>query len=403
MVDDFYGVNRFVGGTAETNIYKLDQYKSGAAAVTPWSSSYWPYYDGGIGVRYGDNRFPHSSTFMENYRYYEKNYSQNPTTIRNLDTLSPAEKYDLLVNDKDWTLTYNSWALGRRHYQLSGEVEKWMGICHGWAPAAIMIPEPNTTFSINLPNLGKSMKIYPDDVKALVAQQWAAARVQSFLIGGRCEDTNPATDANGRLISKQCFDTNPGAWHLVLLNWMGKSGQSFVFDATYDYQVWNQPVSSYSLSYFNPYTRVSSNSLDQAIIPYSSYNNDPYRAYRSPAVKSIVGVELKLSYVVESMPHQYEGTTIVTPPQVEVTYFYDLELDANNNIIGGEWYQRAHPDMMWRPTVKRPLVVGEAAYSYWNGLLPIPMDLSSFAKSSAKINQPVNAILDYLISWSQNR
>src|SRR5690606_3864504 len=32
-----------------------------------------------------------------------------------------------------------------------------------------------------------------------------------------------------------------------------------------------------------------------------------------------------------------------------VTYFYDLELDKDGNILAGYWYQDVHPDLLWRP------------------------------------------------------
>ena len=113
-----------------------------------------------------------------------------------------------------------------------------------------------------------------------------------------------------------------------------------------------------------------------------------------------MGVELKLKYVVESRPEQISGVTESQPLEEEVTYYYDLELDDSNNIIGGEWYQKAHPDLMWKPIVKRPVVFGEPSFEVWSGIMPIPFDISAFAKTSAKTNQPINAILETLISLS---
>ena len=33
----------------------------------------------------------------------------------------------------------------------------------------------------------------------------------------------------------------------------------------------------------------------------------------------------------------------------QMTFVYDLELDANLRIIGGEWRDQARPDFIWRP------------------------------------------------------
>jgi hypothetical protein len=276
-----------------------------------------------------------------------------------------------------------------------------MGICHGWAAAATVVPEPKRSFEVRIPSLAKSVQVYPDDVKALVSQLWAQARIGSMLIGGRCEDKYPSTDENGRIIAKNCFDTNPATWHLALLNWVGKAKKSFVFDAIYDYEVWNQPVASYKLEYFNPNTKQTTENLAEAMIPYSEFNNDPYQKYRSANTKFIVGVKLDLSYVVEVRPNQAVGVNQDLPRLVETTYYYDLEIDSGNKVIGGEWYQLAHPDMIWRPNIARVIADGEAANSYWDGSFPLPSEFGLWSKKASTLNQPLGAILDQLVDWSK--
>jgi hypothetical protein len=398
--DDYHIVNLFVGETIETNILKLDAYKTGEAQITPWSGHYWPIYEGGIGVRYGDERFPHSESFEVNYKYFKKHYLKASSSIKNLDKLSPSEKYDLISEDKNWSLTKYSWAVGKHYYDATKEVETWMGICHGWAPAAFVVPEPKKSFEVTLPHLNKTIKFYPDDIKALVSQLWAQAEVPVTFIGGRCNDKDPKADDKGRIISRDCFDTNPASWHLTLLNLLGKGKKSFVFDATYDYEVWNQPISSYKLKYFNPNDKQPTEDLVAAVISYGDFKDDPYKKYRSANVKSIVGVQLDLSYVVESMPFQVDGIDASLPNVVDVTYYYDLEIDENNNVIGGEWYQAAHPDMLWKPTITRPLAKYELENSFWDGNFPVPLDILTMAKKNSKFGEPISALIDQLISWS---
>lgn len=400
MADDFLSVDQFIGGTVEKNIYNLNAYKIGQAQITPWSGHYWPIYEGGIGARYGDSKFPHSESFRVNYRYFQKNYLKDVLSIQNLDRLSPAEKYDLLSGDKDWNLTKYSWAVGKHYYDQTKKVETWMGICHGWAPAAFIVPEPKKSFDINLSESGKTIKIYPDDVKALISQLWAQADVPVSFVGGRCNDKNPKTDERGRIISRKCFDANPASWHLVLLNLMGKEKKSFVFDATYDYEVWNQPLASYKLKYFNPNDKITTDDLNSAKILYTDFKKDPYMKYRSKNIKSIVGVQLDLSYVVENLPYEVDGTDANLPSVVEVTYFYDLEIDENDNVIGGEWYQVAHPDMMWKPNITRPVAKFETENSFWDGNFPMPTDLKVLSQKNSKFGEPMSSIVDQLIEWS---
>jgi hypothetical protein len=401
LVTDAYSLFRFIGEKPESNILELARFANGTVTVTPWSGSYWPQYKGGIGIRYGDPNFPHSKVFVDNFKFYQKQYHKSPRTISNFNILSPAEKYDLLTEDKDWSMTYYSWAVPRRSYQMSGRVETWTGICHGWAAAAMEVAEPRQSFSMNLPGLDRTMTVYPDDVKALTSQLWASARLNAFFIGGRCDVKSPEADANGRLTDPNCFDVNPATWHLALLNRVGKQGKSFVFDATYDFEVWNQPIASYDLQYFNPRTKHTTSSLKEAMVPYATISNDPYAQYRSPKTKFLVGIELELSYVVENLPRQITGVSNASPNIFGVQYYYDLEIDENNQVIGGEWYQAAHPDMFWRSGLARPLANGELETSYWDGVKPINSELKTLAKSATKLNQPLRAIVEPLILKSK--
>jgi hypothetical protein len=399
--EDLYFAKSFTGNDLETNIYRLDGFKQGFAQIKPWSGYYWPAYEGGIGARYADTKFPRGDSFLSNFKYYKKNYHKNSTQIKSLDSLAPSEKYDLVWSDKDWSLTYYSWAVGRRSYQLTGEVESWMGICHGWAPAAINVPEPKKAFDVEIPGLDKKVRIYPNDVKALVSQLWAQAKLGSRFIGGRCNDKNPEVDSVGRIITKDCFDVNPASWHLVLLNLMGKQKQSFVFDAIYDYEVWNQPISSYEFKYFNPVTHQVSNDMGASLIPYLSFVQDPFRKYRDPKTSSVVGIELMLKYVVESDPYQGSPDSVQTTRETQVKYYYDLELDSDFNVIGGEWYQLAHPDMMWKPSIPKPLAMGEIENDVWNGRFPLPTHLFPISLEATKLNQPLSFIINKWIELSK--
>ncbi|MBI2711992.1 MAG: hypothetical protein HYX41_03865 [Bdellovibrio sp.] len=106
---------------------------------SPWSDDYWPIYTGVIAKRYADPNFP-----------FSKNWNQNRWYILNsacsIDNLSPAEKYDLLVGDPNWTLTVAMANDGAKYG--GGNVETWMGICHGWAPAAFMLSRPQNAVTL---------------------------------------------------------------------------------------------------------------------------------------------------------------------------------------------------------------------------------------------------------------
>ena len=49
-----------------------------------------------------------------------------------------------------------------------------------------------------------------------------------------------------------------------------------------------------------------------------------------------------------------------TDVKIAAIYSYDLELNAEKEIIGGEWYGNRHPDFLWTP-VKGPRARGRGA------------------------------------------
>jgi hypothetical protein len=399
--NDFSYLESFIGAYPEVNIDRLDSFKYGAAFNSPWSGSYWPDHKGGIGVRYADPNFPDSSKFEKNYAYFQSQYLRPARQIENLNTLSPAEKYDLLFDDPNWTLTKSVWAAPLRTFQATGHVETWTGICHGWSPAAMNHLEPRRSVDFYLPHLQRTMTFYPDDIKALGSQLWATTNPTTYFIGGRCNVKNPQTDQYGRIIDPDCFDINPSIWHLALLNRMGIHQLSFVYDATYDYEVWNQPLSSYHLNYFNPSTLNRVSTLNEAVVPYQQFQNDRFRSYRNPNVAAVIGVELTLYYVTENHPTANTGLMEPDSRLVEVTYYYDLELDVNRNVIGGEWYQAPHPDMMWRPALPKTLAHQERIDNYWDGILPIPVELQNLMKPAAHSSQPLSSIIQALFWFSK--
>ncbi len=394
----------FIGGNYESNIYKLTSYNQGAVATIPWAGHYWPIYQGGIGARYGDPKFPRSESFKTNYNYYTKNYLKVPGTEPDkLARLSPAEKYDYLIGDRQWSLTQSVWTEGKSFLDSIGKVETWMGICHGWAPAAFVLPEPQKAFDLELESGKGAVRFYPHDIKGLVSQLWAKASFNYNYLGGRCNVKHPPADSNGRIISTNCFDINPATWHLALTHWVGRDRQSFVLDATYDYEVWNQPISSYKLTFFNPSTK-SHGSMESSIVPYSEVRKDPYKKYRSANTRYLVGVISEIKYVVEEEPDQNNSISNPLSRLVTVTYYYDLELDQNYNIIGGEWYQQGHPDMLWKP-IRGALAaaIGEERLPEWDGSLPVPVDFFKVGISASAQKTPLSKILNKLVEWSLGR
>ncbi|MBI3556837.1 MAG: hypothetical protein HY074_11290 [Deltaproteobacteria bacterium] len=371
-------------------------------AEQPWSGDYWPVYRGMIAKRYAEDPRHFSVDWKANHDKYLE--GANSTSI---DTLSPAEKYDLLMGDSARALTKAMWEEGRPYYERFNTVEHWMGLCHGWAPASYMMPRPAHAIEALAADGQTRIRFYPDDLKALATLLWAKAPAETRFIGGRCNEKTPVLDENGRLKNPDCFDTNPGTWHLSAVNQLGHSRRSFVMDSAYDYQVWNQPLYSYSYSYFNPETREPVPSMDQAKTELKDFTKDKFQKYRSPDAVSIVGIAMDVTYMTENPPTHNESNAADADSRMTVTYLYDVELDQNGTIIGGEWYEKVHPDFLWSPVRGgRAQALGDRLLerardrSRWDAHAPIPELWQRASTISSERGQPLARVIETLVTLS---
>ncbi|MCB0384948.1 MAG: hypothetical protein KDD43_06115 [Bdellovibrionales bacterium] len=449
---------------------------------TPWSDDYWAIYRGVLGARYSSNDYPGGSDWRTYYREVVGNMtlaslwsnSGSLSLDRFSQSLSPSEKYDLLVGSKSemsdtegfwketlkyqlrranarnlkWEdnkvpqgiLTPGNWLDGQYYQRMNDKVEPWMGICHGWAPAAYVLERPKSAVTMTAADGNTQVKFYPADIKALSSYLFAQQSTPTRFIGGRCNTKEPKTDsATGRIIDQKCFDTNPGAWHLSVVNQIGKAKNSFVIDATYDYEVWNQPVHSYRYIYFDPISGQRSTATEWKKVSRQIFegsvqsglrwaagdkkfnkDNDKFWNWRfkmngdqidwnhyqrniSKLPYYVVGVAMEVEYVVETHPRAREYDSADLDATKKVTYLYDLELNEAGEIVGGEWYNNTHPDFLWHV----PKSVAEAKRYYtdydrsavgsWNGKGVMPSSWRSAAKDAAKNQKPLAKIVDVLI------
>jgi hypothetical protein len=412
-----------LGVNAKTRISDLDAIRSAETKSQPWTDTYWPIYQGVTGVRYAVDNFPGDWNEGRKEVFEAKHaldlIGENYSSV---DQLSPAEKYDLLIgntecstqadrdmmsdNDRCFGFTKRNWRVGKYYYDSSGKVESWMGICHGWAPASYMERAPINTITLRNPD-GMPIRFYPSDIKALASVIWANAPYNTRFIGGRCNDKDPATDTDsGRITSQNCFDNNPGTFHAAIINQIGISKRAFVFDATYDYEVWNFPVYKFSYRYFNPQTNEETENLDAATIRLKKFNKDKFKKYRSKDAKNVVGVAMTVSYTVETYATQNSINPETHNAVSTSTYLYDLELNSDGIIVGGEWYQNAHPDFLWTPapTTQAESYFEDGATGSWNGEAPLPESWKTSAQGAVSQNRtglPLRKILEKILDRSR--
>lgn len=366
------------------------------APVIPWADSYWPKYKGEIGARYADAAFPNSKSFDVNYQYSLSNPAVNIVNSGNsalIDTLSPSEKYDFVLGDMDFTLTKYAWNEGRRARDESGGVGSWEGICHGWSGAAHLLRPFNERPLVVQSQSGVPVTFYPQDMKALITMLWANAHAPTRFVGNRCAISRPPKNSYGRIIDKKCFDPNPATWHIGLVNQLGINRRSFVIDATYDFQVWNHPVTNARYRYFNLNTRQEADSLQSAAVPLSGLRIDYFREFRSQAAKYVVGVAMDLTYVIEIEPGQRR---VFETPTKTIRLIYDLELDESYNIVGGEWYSNAHPDFLWTYNANAQPMAREDSQllnDIWNNSGPVPFQWAQHAQRASARGEPLYSFI----------
>jgi hypothetical protein len=371
------------------NIQIMDQKQmmNKQLSTAPWSDSYWPLYLGALGQRYNDQNFV-GMDWKSSKSYIAKNSVADLVKKKNFDSLSPSEKYDFLLGIKDRNLTQANWAEGEQYFKEYGSVETWMGLCHGWAAASIMMPNPKRKVDVNTSE--GMMTFYPSDIKALGTLLWAKGNVSSRFVGGRCNDKEPKIDPMGRPIEQDCIDNNPGTWHMAIVNQIGQFNRSFVMDATYDYQVWNQPIYGYQYYYYNPKTSKNAASLSEAVVKKSDWAQDPRKGVRSPSTEYMVGIKMIVTYVVENSPNTQENQ------ETEFTtaeYDYDLELNSKLDIVGGEWYSDNHPDFLWVPEAKTfPRTYGDSS-SVKVDLNNLSPEVKKAAAQNASIELPFGAVV----------
>ena len=226
------------GASVITNLWRLDAEvpREYTLPTQSWSDTYWPLYRGSTAWRYGDDGLAATRPrkWSDFYEYSQEHPVGTYNTTEKASDLSPSEKYDRIVGDADGYLTQHAWNSGKPYADRNnGSVETWMGLCHGWAPAAYMLPRPVRTISVTSPS-GEEVLMYPSDVKALGTMLWANVQFPTRFIGGRCNKkaADLETDeSNGRVKDQDCFDTNPGTLHIAVANQLGVSHRSLVIDA----------------------------------------------------------------------------------------------------------------------------------------------------------------------------
>lgn len=283
---------------------------SASLAKQPWPDSYWPSYEGGVSARW-------NSSNPQPFEYVSPTLAQlRSMSKEQLMELSPAEKFDILRADYGYSLVRSE------RSRTSPSDESWEGLCHGWAPASTLFDEPKPVVMSNAD--GIAIPFGSADIKAMLTYyQGQVAQAPTHFLGLRC---NIKIDdySSARANEDDCKGVNAGAFHIVLTNQIGLKNKSFVADVIRDIQVWNHPISGFTSSI---------------------QSKSGISASAAPGTVRELLVQTTMFYVVESTPQW--SSLVSSDFRTARTYNYTLELNAADEIVGGEWLQNDRPDFLW--------------------------------------------------------
>lgn len=372
----------------------------GQANFRPWASSYWPIHKGLIANRFADRGFPESGNWSINYSYYMSNPPQALLNSGRISALSPTEKYDLLLEDGSWSLTRAVWGKVVSTAEAGGgHIPGWYGICHGWSAANHMRnPVPEKTVVVSSVHGRYRIPFTPADIKALISYLWAESAPQSVFIGNRCRG-NATRDAEGRVSDPACFDNNPMTWHLSVLNRVGRDQDSMVMDSSVTGSVWNFAIDSYFFRYYNPLTLKPVRDWKDGVVSRENYFSDPFKTHRAPNAKYIIGVLMEVFHPNATSARSSNSTDISYKNK---TFLYDLELDENYNVVGGEWHSHERPDFIWTfPFDSQAMTAADrATQDSWNPGTALPSSWGSLGQGAARQGKVMAKIVNGLLARS---
>ncbi|DAZ95252.1 TPA: hypothetical protein N0F65_002364 [Lagenidium giganteum] len=349
---DTQRLQSYFGTPMETNVNKL--VKAAQVSPLPWPSSYWPVYLDGINARWNGNDASPAEKYARAFGLDPKKFTD--TISRNNGILSQSWRRACGSNADCDGLNDGS-ECGIRSGESRGYcIPTWFGICHAWAPAAMLEAEPKCAVNKN------GVTFRPFDIKALITQIYDGASAGVVFTGVRYNGpVNGPKDQYGRFTDAAYRDLNAGYFHVAFSNILGRFKRSFILDVSAGPEVWNQPIRGYNVVEQKTYTPVD------AARQFYRANAYPFNAN----AVSIQYVRTRFSWIVEA----YEDGPLVSTGRVNqytntVDYTYLLELDASGNIIGGEWLGRSngeHPDFLWFVTAQPSVdTVTNVGLSYKN-------------------------------------
>jgi hypothetical protein len=452
-LQDQVGLKEFLGSDPVTDfgLTISTGKQSSTLSAAPWAGYYWPEGFGSVVSPYRNDNFPHALITLlgaeagfRNTIHWMKNHwgdTLSPAigsmSDDELNKLSPSLKYDLLFSDSDFTLSHT---IMSRLIQKADQthIKSWEGICNGWSLAALSLDRPLHEIQVKSAS-GRMITFYPHDIMALSALLYARSPVNDWSYYTRDSQYQRTPLANGadinapgvgfepvwlRFVGRRCDgggatgcnDLNPGVFHTAVVNSIGFNNSGFVMDKHKGPAIGNVAVFGYSMKLYNANT----NAVDDfdKVITHNNLSDEQ----KAEGGVSKVGVVMTLTARKELSPWDVNADDEThywdLEKTNEYTYNYVLILDANNNVIDGEWRMRLpifgaiespfprYPDFLWKlPTQMHAFSgaegsISSADFSAVNGQNDA---FKAAADASSKLEQPLGSVIYPMLDASRTQ
>ena len=315
--------------------------QDGATGWHPWSGYYWPSTLGGIALRwipahekkinfdsFGvpadelSKPFTPASYLNSEAKLSASQWLQKSET--ELSRLSPAEKWDLLNSNYDLPTVK----------AMKDEMQQISGLSFGMGTASLFFHETVTKKVTN--HEGVLLPFYAEDIKALIgyfsnlsytSEQFNRGIVdlgsyEPLGVAGNCNIRNAAVAGADVLSGAGCKDVNAGAFFVALVHQINKKKQPLFLNLN---GVTPTAVVSYSHKILQKTDVVSS------------------LAPKGTKKEFKIETALETTYFNRAPELDFNRKQ----PKESLVYTYTLHVDANENIIGGEWLSQKRPDSLW--------------------------------------------------------
>lgn len=370
----------------------------------PWSTPVFKYPTGLLSARLQDKNYSRLESVRDRHAYFMARSLEKILAIRNsaerermIATLSPAEKYDLVIGDLQRGFSTAIWSEVLSRY-AAGQVPKWYGLCDGSSAASVLFSEPGKNVLVHSRIPGIEVPFYLGDIKALLSYSMSTFVSKDLpIIGERCRKSSPD-------ISKgECFGVNPATLHQILTHMSRNPRQLpvMIIDRSPGESIWNAAVLNASFSYYDPASgrSVSDLAVDH-LIDVKRYRVPPGSPGWARGARYLLFTSATLGLADTRTKGEFQSHGKMHELKMMIRYV--LELNGNLEVVGGEWLSHLRPNFIWAlPRDYRPVSGGDISTQkyQWEGV-DVPDEAVTQVLRASRQGQPLFRIIDFIYQQS---